>query len=809
MRPWVLPLLLVPLPAALLLSPVAAEEPDRPKPATILFKDGFSMRGYVIREKKTIWEGNPPQPIELQEGFFMLDDGPRRTIFSLAYADKVLPDPNFAPEKDAISSYRSIDYSFGRPLPPIRETVEGGPWEANWDRTFKYHTTDRHVSGKQHLSILTPSFARLDSIPHGTGTAFAQPYRWNSYYLTRELGPDQVTYLLSVHRDSKDDRELSADKRSSRWLLRVQFLLQAGWYDPAEKELERMAKELPGQTDRLEEARASIKKLRALKLVDDLRTAHAAGRFQWVEKQLSTVPEDVLTEQALSDLRTLKNQYETAREKLKQIRRYLAELPAALPSPDQRALVAEVTKTISAELTPDNLGRLETFLGQAQQAERQTKNQQKPELGPAQLLALAISGWLLGNTAAESKVEVAQRLWQARQFVLEYQRANSVADRRKLREKLESHRGDGVALDELAQLIASLPPPEPEEKLDTTVKEMKTAGRRPVTYHLQLPPEYAHARSWPVLLVLHQGGEKATTMLQRWSELASEHGYLLVAPEWSRGSQSVYTYSTEEQAAVLDVLRDLRRHFQVDSDRVFLSGLGQGGDMAYDVALSHPDLFAGVVPIGGYPGRYPFRYRHNGQYVPFYVIQGDRSGDTEESKAMFREWVPHSYPVLYVQYKGRGLEWFAAELPVVFDWMDRKKRANPINELGRPGEPFGDEFLTLRSTDNRFYWLTSSSLDEKLLCDGAYKATALGATMQASRGKNHINVRVKGVKQVSVWLGTGDGAVDFDKEVTIYLNADQKFYRKVTPSLETLMEDYYDRGDRQRLYLARVDLDVR
>ena len=55
-------------------------------------------------------------------------------------------------------------------------------------------------------------------------------------------------------------------------------------------------------------------------------------------------------------------------------------------------------------------------------------------------------------------------------------------------------------------------------------------------------------------------------------------------------------------------------------------------------------------------------------------------------------------------YKGRGIEWFNSELPVMFDWMGRKKRVSgtatlALGNLPRPA------FATMRPTDNRFYWL--------------------------------------------------------------------------------------------------------
>ena len=80
---------------------------------------------------------------------------------------------------------------------------------------------------------------------------------------------------------------------------------------------------------------------------------------------------------------------------------------------------------------------------------------------------------------------------------------------------------------------------------------------------------------------------------------------------------------------------------------------------------------------------------------------------------------------------------------------------------------------------------------------------------QANRGGNHINVRTQGVRRLTVWFGQGDGTTDFERPVTVYVNTAKKWERKVTPSRETLLEDLYARGDRQRLYVARVELEVR
>jgi pimeloyl-ACP methyl ester carboxylesterase len=318
-----------------------------------------------------------------------------------------------------------------------------------------------------------------------------------------------------------------------------------------------------------------------------------------------------------------------------------------------------------------------------------------------------------------------------------------------------------------------------------------------------------------VLFVLHTSGQKAKDMFARFQPLAARHGFLLVAPEWEKDAlfdaEAGYTYSVEEHAAVQDVLRDVRRRFSADSDRVFLFGFGQGANMAYDVGLAHPDLFAGVIPMSGAPFYQAERCWHNAQYLPFYIVCGDYGGDYHRANyAEVRKWVPRNYPVLYVMYKGRRVEWFDGELPYIFDWMKRQKRANPLARLGSDdlGSSFGNEFGTMRSNDDRFYWLTSDNIDKKHRIEGGeWKGSVSPATMTAQIRENQVIAKVNGVNQLTVWLGPGQ--VDYDKPVSVWVN--NKEYRrgaKVTPSIDVMLEDLLLRGDRQRLYLVKFPLDV-
>src|SRR5262249_8006955 len=129
-----------------------------------------------------------------------------------------------------------------------------------------------------------------------------------------------------------------------------------------------------------------------------------------------------------------------------------------------------------------------------------------------------------------------------------------------------------------------------------------------VKYWVHLPPEYDPYRRYPCIVTLNG---LATTPLQQidwWAGSynqeaqtrygqATRPGYIVIAPRWTRDHQRQYEFSAREHAAVLLPLRDACKRFAIDVDRVFLTGHSVGGTAAWDIGLSHPDLWAGVMPI--------------------------------------------------------------------------------------------------------------------------------------------------------------------------------------------------------------------
>lgn len=793
--------------AALVLAFLALAGTRSARAHLIFFKDGFVLEGDVRRETKLEIDPYSHEAIQIPKSFFQLDDGPRRIWFSHQQVGRIEEQKGRPPEERVVHE-RFIAYAGPRRLPPIEQVTDVTDWDnKEWERNVTLRTTKGTITLRQHLGVLTPYYFQTDTIAKTR-------YPWRACYLTKELTPEAVRGLLGNHPQFQEDAKLSEAEKAARRFRYFDFFTQAGWFDEAAAELKRIEADLPSQKERVETARAGLLRIRAREELEEIKRRHQAGQFDHVRKRLADFPEKGASDQTLADLRSLRAEYEALGEKGKLLARYLTEISAELKGQPQ---LVEAAAVVRDELQPGNLGRLDTFLGQAKQAERQRKDGKKPEASPAELLSLAITGWLLGDTAAKPRPEAALGLWRARQMVLEYQRTGDVGERKRLLDSYHQHKGYPVTLDEIVTMIPNLPPPEAEKDFSPRPVTLQAGGPRGrgTAYELQLPPEYRHSRPFPVLIVLHEAGEKPADALRRWAQAAADNGYVLAAPAWEQGSlRGGYTFSEREHATVLDTLRDLRRRFQIDSDRVFLAGLGQGGRAAFDIGLSHPDLFAGVLPMGAGPDLFAERYWRNAQYLPFYIVTGDRSGDaTQNTRDQFNHWVPRGYPTLWIQYKGRGIEWFAGEVPVMFDWMRTKRRAFPLHQLGTDGNrtAMGNEFQTMRQSDNHFYWLSTDAIAERSVNTFAgWRSSVYAATLTAriDTKTNEIYARVDGVKQLTIWLGRdakGESMIDWNRPVGVKINLASYWNKKVTPSLETLLEDLFERGDRQQLFLARLD----
>jgi pimeloyl-ACP methyl ester carboxylesterase len=340
--------------------------------------------------------------------------------------------------------------------------------------------------------------------------------------------------------------------------------------------------------------------------------------------------------------------------------------------------------------------------------------------------------------------------------------------------------------------------------------------KRKIPYIVQLPPEYNPHRRYPCIMTLPTPGRQPDSQIKWWagsyipkmkinSGPAARHGYIVISPLWWSAGQSSYQYSVPEHDAVLASYRDAIRRLAIDTDRVFLSGHFKGGDAAWDIGLSHPDLWAGVIPISAAADKYVLHYfetaAHNA--IPFYVVMGGKDFGIKSASSVheitMNRWLSRTsqdFDVTLVEYKGRGGENYYEEIHNIFNWMKLKRRSwIPSKFNGR----------SLRPTDNFFWNLEVGFIPERsqvLPIDWGMRKPAtfkMGVEIKEPN-KFMVSPSASG-EQVTFWLGPE--FIDFSKAIEIG-GRGTKFRKAVQPSRKVILEDVRTRGDRQHPFWGKV-----
>lgn len=159
-----------------------------------------------------------------------------------------------------------------------------------------------------------------------------------------------------------------------------------------------------------------------------------------------------------------------------------------------------------------------------------------------------------------------------------------------------------------------------------------------------VPKGYAPGTPAPLLMAFHGSGGEGHDEDDLWTQTAEALGMIVVAPT-DRTADLGYRYTAAERQRALAALRWARRRFDVDENRVFITGVSRGGHLAWDVALRNPDQFAALVPMIGGPrlttadGQNNLRYVENAARMSIRDLQGTKD-DTrlvENLRSAFRK----------------------------------------------------------------------------------------------------------------------------------------------------------------------------
>ena len=281
-------------------------------------------------------------------------------------------------------------------------------------------------------------------------------------------------------------------------------------------------------------------------------------------------------------------------------------------------------------------------------------------------------------------------------------------------------------------------------------------------YWLGVPKKYSGCEPFPLVVRLHgHGWYRPFQGRPRKEDLLEDA--ILLCPH-GRGCLD-YMLASEED--VLRCIEEVKKDYDIDVDRVYLTGRSMGGTGTWNIGTKYPDLFAGLAPIAGNAdsqvwerlwgwarpddspiGRAgaavsyavdPVSYAENLFNVPVFSVHGseDRVVPVEHSRSMVkRVWeLPGAYRFNYREPQGVGHGGFREEL------LDEQQQW--LLEQRREPLPKKVCLRTMKLRYGKAYWLKLESLEAPL----SY------ATVTAEAAESgDIKVQIDGATSVSIDL---------------------------------------------------------
>jgi predicted peptidase len=195
-------------------------------------------------------------------------------------------------------------------------------------------------------------------------------------------------------------------------------------------------------------------------------------------------------------------------------------------------------------------------------------------------------------------------------------------------------------------------------------------------YAILVPEKYDSTKASPLVVNLHgyDPGYSAwweNAFLPGFNPNAYKHDDLIFVNPFGRGN-TIYQDIGEHD--VLRVIEEMQRLYNIDSDRIYLTGGSMGGGGTWHIGLRYADKFAAIAPIMGpteyifWAGPYdeqmsrerrfildrksPLSYAENALHLPVFCNHGvlDEIVPVQQSRRMVRRLNDLGYDIKYIEH---------------------------------------------------------------------------------------------------------------------------------------------------------------
>ncbi len=346
---------------------------------------------------------------------------------------------------------------------------------------------------------------------------------------------------------------------------------------------------------------------------------------------------------------------------------------------------------------------------------------------------------------------------------------------------------------------------------------------------LQVPEHYDPSRRWPLRVQLHGGvgrpapraGEGGGRGLAT-NRIPSD-GQLILQPrawadaEWWRSNQV---------DNVLNLIAQVKRTYNVDESRVYITGISDGGTGTYYLAMRQATQWSACMPLNGHPlvlanpdvGADGQLYAGNLVNCPMQAVNGGRD-----------QLYPASSVEPFINMMKKGgvdLTWHVyPEARHDTSWWPQERASYDdfVASHPRSAYPTKVSWETERTDRyNRYSWLVINALgarpsdvtltDVNTFTPGLQKQYELygrqrpSGRVDALRRGNAFELKTQYVRELTLLLHAEE--IDFSKDVEVMANGKVVFRGKVARDVATLMKWAARDDDRTMLYGAELKISV-
>ena len=367
-------------------------------------------------------------------------------------------------------------------------------------------------------------------------------------------------------------------------------------------------------------------------------------------------------------------------------------------------------------------------------------------------------------------------------------------------------------------------------------------------YAVQLPFGYDNNKSYPLLIVLHgavgsnlgwaspriqikYGWNYDTTGI---NQFFSQFGYatntIIVYPQanWE------YNWMTSDKgfSMIPNIVKDVKHYFNIDDNKVFLSGHSNGATGTISYLLKDPSFFAGFYGFNSNP-----QIRTGGTFIKNAL---NRSYFNEATDKDY--YFPLSgHDTLAAVAKHLGIDWQNHVYKGFPHWFPQFKESKPAFELmfedmaTRNRNSFKSELFwecddvnfgrcdwikidVLDTLAARKDWQTEINFSTTHWIDNtdtarvsdtvitAFNFQRLSGAVKAKYKNNAFDIETSRVKRITVFLSLE--MIDFTKPILIKVNGKVLFDKKMNYDRDFILQTFFENLDRKAVWVNTITLSI-